>query len=280
MTFVRDPLVHFFLFGCAIFGWFYVLNPASETSENPKEIEITEQVYDVLQTRFEAQMQRAPTEQEALALVNQYIRQEILVREALALGLDQGDGIVRNRMIQKMAFLTESAAQSAVPDEATLIEHIDAYPDRFQSPAKMTFEQIGISSAMSQADVAKFLAKLNAGEAPPADAISSMLMPKMERADQLQIDGTFGRGMYSQLLGVEPGKWTGPVISGYGSHVVRVTEVIEPTPLSLDKVRDKAIADWRNTLAVRLRETNEETLLSQYSIRRPDAHTLKLWITQ
>jgi parvulin-like peptidyl-prolyl isomerase len=107
-----------------------------------------------------------------------------------------------------------------------------------------------------------------------------MLMPKMERADQLQVDGTFGRGMYSQLLGLEPGKWSGPVVSGYGSHVVRVTEVVEPTPLSLDKVRNKAIADWRNTLAVRLRETNEATLLAQYTITRPDADTLKQWITQ
>lgn len=88
MTFVRDPFVHFFLLGCAIFGWFYVLNPTSETPENPKAIEISERVYDVLQTRFEAQIQRPPTEEEALALVNQYIRQEVLVREALALGLD------------------------------------------------------------------------------------------------------------------------------------------------------------------------------------------------
>lgn len=280
MTFVRDPFVHFFLLGCAIFGWFYVLNPTSETPENPKEIKISERVYDVLQTRFEAQMQRPPTEEEALALVNQYIRQEILVREALALGLDQGDGIVRNRMVQKMAFLTESAAQSAVPDDATLKDHIDTYPDRFKSPAKITFEQVGISPTMSQTEVAEILTKLNAGETPPADGISSMLMPKMERSDQIQVDGAFGRGMYSQVIGLVPGEWGGPVISGYGRHVVRVTEVVEPTPLSLDKARDKAIADWRNTLAVRLRETNEATLLSQYTITRPDADTLQRWIAQ
>lgn len=280
MTFVRDPFVHFFLLGCVIFGWFYVLNPTSETPENPKEIEISEQVYDVLQTRFESQMQRSPTEEEALALVNQYIRQEVLVREALALGLDQGDGIVRNRMVQKMAFLTESAAQSAVPDDATLKDHIETYPDRFQSPAKITFEQVGISPTMSQTEVAGLLTKLNAGEAPPADGISSMLMPKMERADQRQIDGTFGRGMFSQLIGLNPGKWGGPVVSGYGTHLVRVAEFVEPTPLSLDAVRDKAIADWRNTLAARLRETNEATLLSQYTISRPDAETLQRWIAQ
>lgn len=179
-----------------------------------------------------------------------------------------------------MAFLTESAAQSAVPDDATLQGHIETYPDRFQSPAKITFEQVGISPTMSQTEVAGLLTKLNAGEAPPADGISSMLMPKMERSDQLQVDGAFGRGMYSQLIGLEQGEWAGPVISAYGRHVVRVIEVIEPTPLSLDKVRDKAIADWRNTLAVRLRETNEATLLSQYTITRPDAATLQRWIAQ
>ena len=122
MALYKEPFLHFAALGIAIFVWFSVQQPAEIAEPEADEIVVSEQVFAALASRFQAQKQRDPTSDEAQALMDQYVRSEVLVREARALGLDSGDGVVRNRLVQKMAFLMTSAAQSAVPERS--LKHI------------------------------------------------------------------------------------------------------------------------------------------------------------
>ncbi|WP_299420663.1 peptidylprolyl isomerase [uncultured Shimia sp.] len=252
--------------------------PEQIDAPEANEIVVSEQVFSALASRFHAQMQRGPSSDEAQALLDQYVRSEVLVREARALGLDNGDGVVRNRLVQKMAFLMTSAAQSAVPEDAVLEQHLREHASKFQTPALVSFEQIGLPEDTLDVDV--FLASLNAGEAPPQDTIPSMLQPVVNNAGINQVDGSFGRGVFAQLERAPIGQWSGPIQSGFGVHVVLVHEYIPAQTPSLEDIRDLVLADWRSALADDLRAAQEATLLEAYNVSRPNADTLQSWIGQ
>ena len=122
---LREPLLHFLLLGAAIFGLFVLFDdtppPTAEQS-----IAVTENDARRLVAEFEATWRREPTVQELDRLIEHLVNEEVYVREAKALGLDQGDTIIRRRLQLKMEFLTETGAQSADPDDATLADHLAA----------------------------------------------------------------------------------------------------------------------------------------------------------
>lgn len=278
MAFFKEPFFHFAVLGAAIFVWFSVQQPDQINTPEADEIIVSEQVFSALASRFHAQMQRGPSSDEAQALMDQYVRSEVLVREARALGLDNGDGVVRNRLVQKMAFLMTSAAQSAVPEDAVLEQHLWEHGSKFQTPALVSFEQIGVPAGTL--DVDAFLDSLNAGETPPQDTVSSMLQSVLSNSGINQVDGSFGRGVFAQLEQAPIGKWSGPIQSGFGLHVVLVHDYIPAHTPALKDVRDIVLADWRSALANDLRAAQEATLLEGYKVSRPNADTLQSWIGQ
>lgn len=280
MAFLKEPFFHFAALGVAIFVWFSVQQPEETTAPEENEIVVSEQVFAALASRFQAQMQRGPTSAEAQALMDQYVRSEVLVREARALGLDSGDGVVRNRLVQKMAFLMTSAAQSAVPEDAVLQQHLTDHAEKFQTPAMVSFEQIGLKSSMSSAEIDALLVGLNAGELSPEEGLSSLLQRSISNAGLNQVDGSFGRGVFAQLEALPVGQWAGPVTSGFGQHVVRIIEYTPPQTPDLADVRDLVLADWRSALANDLREAQEAALMEAYKVSRPNADTLQNWIGQ
>ena len=115
MRLLKEPLFQFLLLGLVIFGWFYWKNPPEDEAASSDRIIVDETDLKWLSEQFRSTRQRPPTRSELTALMNQMVREEVLVREALALGLDQGDNVVRNRLAQKMVFLTTSLAQSMEP---------------------------------------------------------------------------------------------------------------------------------------------------------------------
>jgi len=280
MALNKEPFLHFAALGIAIFVWFSVPQPAEIAEPEADEIVVSEQVFAALASRFQAQMQRDPTSDEAQALMDQYVRSEVLVREARALGLDSGDGVVRNRLVQKMAFLMTSAAQSAVPEDAVLQQHLTDHAEKFQTPAMVSFEQIGLKPGTPSEEIEDLLIGLNAGEAPPEEGLSSLLQRSLSNAGLNQVDGSLGRGVFAQLEALPVGQWAGPVTSGYGQHVVRVIDYVPPQTPDLADVRDLVLADWRSALANDLRETQEAALMEAYTVSRPTVDTLQNWIGQ
>lgn len=278
MSFLKEPFFHFALIGAAIFAWFAIANPEAALEPAANEIIVTEQLVGSLSAQFQAKLNRPPSEDDIEASIDRYISNEILVREARALGIDQGDGIIRNRLVQKMGFLTASAAQSAVPDDATLEKHLQENAESFQRPAVAAFEQYGLREDVSLEERDAVLSELQAGKAPTSELVSQILPPVIDIATENQIDGAFGTGFFEQLEDLPIGQWAGPVQSGYGPHLVKLNTYQAAHTPPLAEVREKVLADWRNALAEELNKAQEKAMRETYTITRPTKAEVAEWL--
>ena len=270
MRLLREPLLHFFVLGAAVFFLFALVDDSPEPMA-ANLLEVSEDDARRLATEFTATWQRAPTPEELDAMITHFLREEVYVREALALGLDRDDAIIRRRLQTKMEFLTESGAEAVAPDEATLEAHLDANADRFTKPPRMAFEQILLDERVEDADLDVLLARLNRGVDPDAAARPTLLPAVLRLSPKQVVDGTFGIGFFDALDTLPMDVWAGPVKTSLGRHVVRVTERPAPQRPSLNEIRAQVEQDWRAELTATLREARFDALLSRYEVSLPDS---------
>lgn len=280
MKFLKEPFTHFVLLGVAIFAWFALANPGAMSGPDSDELIVDQQFVEVLSAQFKSKMNRQPTLGELDALVDQHIRHEVMEREARALGLDQGDGIVRNRLVQKMTFLSTSVAQSAVPDDETLEEYMQENAVQYASSARMSFVQFGLEEGIDGAAIVEILVQLRNGETPTEGGGPVLLPGAFNDANVQQVDGTFGRGFFGRVAELPVGTWSGPVQSGYGLHLVRLDQFQASEPPQLDAVRDDVLFDWRRDLAEQLTDAHVAGLMEGYQITRPSQQELEAWLSQ
>ncbi len=267
--FLRDPLVHFFVLGAAVFGLFALFDD-SPPPVAANVLEVTQDDARRLVAEFEATWRRPPSVEELDHMIGQLVREEVYVREALALGLDRDDAVIRRRLQTKMEFLTESGAEAVQPDDPTLQAHLEANADRFADPPLVAFEQILLDERVGAEDVELVEARLNRG-IDPGEAARPTLLPSVFRLSPLQVvDGTFGTGFFDELRALPVGTWAGPVETSLGRHLVRVTERSEARLPPLSEIRARVEQDWRAEFTVRLREERFEALLGRYEVVRPD----------
>lgn len=267
-TILREPLTHFILAGLAIFG----LSGLQEVPVDPESrtIRIDEAQVSRLTTGFAQSWQRPPSRQEVDGLIRDYIREEIYYREAIRLGLDKDDPIVRRRMRSKMEFLSRSEIESAAPTDATLQAWLDRSPARYANDAAYSFDQLYVAGndpsrarrrALSiQQALASGVSEKNLG-----DPLS--IPENMENARYSDISRTFGEDFARALKSLPVGRWIGPVASGFGAHVVRVRAVTIPQKPSLADVRQRVENDWREA-TIEAREARAyQALLDGYRIK-------------
>lgn len=270
MRILREPLFHFAVLGLGIFAWFAWLNPADPTAATGDSIVFDAADVERLSEQFEATWRRPPNPAELDSLIAASLREEVLVREARALGLDQGDGVIRNRLVQKMDFLTTSVAQAVQPEDATLIEHLEANAERFRTPPLVAFDQVFLGETPSEDEVGNALAVLRA-DGDPADVGQPSLLPaSLPLTGARTVDGGFGQGVFDALMTAEMDVWSGPVRSGYGLHLVRVTEREQGALPPFDEVRDAVVADWRREMSDELSAAQYEGLKARYQIILPE----------
>ncbi len=251
---LREPLVHFLLLGAALFAASRWIRPADKTPVN-RQIVMTLDDLRQLQIGFAAQWQRAPTEQEMLGLIENRIKEEILYREALAMGLDKDDTIVRRRMAQKMEFLAEDVSASHEPTTEELKAYFDKNQKMFTQPARITFRLLYFSpdkrgkNAWSDANAA--LAKLSGKSASweGAAALGDPFMFQDYMADRTpdQIAKDFGPPFAKALFVQKPGAWAGPIESGYGWHLVYVDTLIPERSAAFEEVEPDVKTAWLAT---------------------------------
>ena len=263
---LHSRLVHFFALGALIFIAYASIN---ETPDAPSAdtIELTEAGADSLIENFSAIWNRQPTAKELENLMQAWVLEEAYVREALALGLDRGDAVIRQRLNQKMRFLAESGAATLEPNDTMLQSYLEAHPNRFTQPARMAFEQIFLPSGR---DTSEVLALLNAGADPSTLAPASLLPPSFPMSPAPVIDRTFGSGFHQELAEMPAGEWGGPVTSAFGEHLVRVTSIAASVLPPLSEIRDRVEAEWRASEMTRIGESFAEALLKRYTVRLPD----------
>ena len=182
-----------------------------------------------------------------------YVREQVLYREALELGLDRNDTIVRRRMLQKMEFLGEAVAADDEPPASELERFFLAAAERYRVPAKATFTHVYFSRdrrgdrAVEDARAALPALRSPANADDPAHLGDPFLLGTVHGAQTRQsLDALFGASFTRAVFESEVGKWQGPVESAYGFHLVRVTERTEPRLPPLAEVRAQVLADWRD----------------------------------
>ncbi len=249
---LREPLVHFLALGVVLFAIYGVSNRGQ--SKNPQSHQIVLTLDDLrqLQIGFAAQWQRPPTTQEMMSLVENRIREEILYREALAMGLDKDDTIVRRRMAQKMEFLAEDVAAAHEPSAAELKEWFAKNTQMFSQPPRVTFRLLYFSpdkrGPNARLDAEKALSKLvgKPEDWPGAAALGDPFMFQDYLADRTpdQIAKDFGPVFAKSLFEQKPGAWRGPLESGYGSHLVYVDTLTPGRVSAFEEVEPDVKTAW------------------------------------
>lgn len=270
MRILKEPLFHFVLIGAAIFGWFSLVGQTGGTPERSETIMIDTDDVDLLAARFESTWKRAPRNDELQALIDAKIREEVLVREARKLGLDRGDQIVRARLAQKMNFLFDGIASSVVPEDHALETYLAENAARFTAPAQIAFDQIFLGVQPGSDEIDRAFSELQAGEDWSEIGLGSLMPSSLPLSVSSAIDATFGQGFSDTLFMLEPREWVGPIQSGYGQHLVRITETRPEFLPPLDDIRDAVVAAWRQDTARELAEAQYESLAAQYHIEAPD----------
>lgn len=261
---LKEPLLHFLALGAMIFaihGWRQ--NGETKTDDaNGKRIDVNAATITRLKDGWTRQFHRTPTADDLREMVEQHIREEVLSREALALGLDRDDTIVRRRLAQKMDFLTQDVTTSVAPDEATLAAFFAKNADRYARPARVSFHHVFFSKdkrgAKLEADVNAALAALAKPDANE-EAFGDSFLQGFEFSEQNEQDvaSIFGREFGVAVMNAPTGGWSGPIASSYGVHLVRVTQRGASQPVELAAVRETVLRDY---LEERRQSGNAEVL--------------------
>ena len=242
--YLREPLLHFLLIGAGLF-LLYGLQK-DEMADDSHRILISDADVDRLITLWERKWQRLPTRQELDGLIEAQIREEVLYREALAMRLDQDDTIVRRRLAQKVEFLSADIAAQAEPTESDLQTYLDEHAEKFAVPARISFRQIYLNSdkrgRQVDADALHLLDELT-DSGNTVDVMTAgdsfMFGQQFELLTRHDVSRLFGKQFTDAIFRLPVGSWQGPVVSGYGLHLVRLDAITNEKASSLDEVRDK-----------------------------------------
>ncbi|MGH8649427.1 MAG: peptidyl-prolyl cis-trans isomerase, partial [Burkholderiales bacterium] len=218
---LREPLLHFLLLGALLFGVHALTQVGRPGPASSKEIRLTLDELAQLALLFQSQWRREPTPEEFSRLVENKVQGEILYREALAMGLDKDDEIVKRRMAQKMQFLAEDVAAAREPTTAELRSFYERNSAQFAQPNRVSFRHLYFSpdrrGGRAREDAAKALAKL-AGQPQDAKLAASLADPFMfqdyyrDRAPE-QLGKEFGPQFAQAVAKLAPGSWQGPIES-------------------------------------------------------------------
>ena len=266
---LKEPLVHFLGLGAILFGIGLARGDATGPSTN--RIALSTGVIERLVEGFRMTWQRPPTESEFRGLMTEYLREEVLYREALEMGLDREDQIIRRRMRQKLEFLTADLVESIEPSEEELQAYLDEDPDRYRQEYTISFTQIYFGEQAGrdpEARAVAALSELNANRSVDPQTLGDpFLLPAAQRdLPERAVPATFGAGFAEQITDQPLGEWHGPVTSAFGVHLVRV-DAFEPGRTSeIDEVRDAVYRDLTGERTRNVEEQFFQRLLAQYKV--------------
>lgn len=269
---LKEPLMHFLLLGAGLFvAYSLISRPGSGGA--PGKIVVTAGQVEHLAAAFAKTWQRPPTDEELKSLIDDWVREEIATREAMALGLDKDDSVIRRRLRQKLEFVSDDIAAQTEPTDSDLISYVKAHPESFRIEPRFTFSQVyldpGKHGKNLARDAARLLARLSqAGDNNDLSALgdSFLLDSNFSAVSASEVAQQFGEEFAAKLGNLSPGRWQGPVESGYGVHLVLITERTEARLPALADVRDAARREWANARRLEGNEKFYQHLLKRYSV--------------
>ena len=280
---LKEPLFHFLILGLLIYGGYTWLH-ADDPQDSEQTITVGAGELEWLRTSFVKRWQREPTPAELDGLVDEYVRETVLYREAMAMGLDQDDTIVRRRLAQKHEFLVQDLVEVKEPTEEELEAYFEAHREDYREPDQITFSHVfvdpdrrGDRTLEDAAAIREGLEKLG----DPAQGAKELGDPFMLQSyyperNEAEISKLFG-GEFAKRVGeLSEGVWHGPILSGYGVHLVYVHGRQTFPQRTLADVRQRVVDDWT---AAKRGELNEEyiaRLREKYDVMIEDAPEAEL----
>ncbi len=269
---LRDPLTHFVILGLGAL----VLYEAVTRGAGPEnEIVVARAEVDRMRASWAAQWSREPTDAELSSLIDAWVQEEILYREALALGLDRDDTIIRRRLAQKMDFLgADSGAGSggtSEPDDETLSAYLAQNRERFRVASRVSFDQVYVSPDLrgdgTDADARALLVELRRG-ADASEAGDRLLLPRHQAGvSSDRVSQLFGGDFAETLESLPVGRWEGPVTSGFGLHLVYVEQREPARDPPLDEIRARVRTEWKAAQREQSLDAFRQALRERYSVR-------------
>jgi hypothetical protein len=272
---LREPLLHFLFAGALIFAIYQLLNPTANRTDRTNQITLTKDDLRQLAVQWLAQGRPLPTAGQMHALIEQRVSEEILSREAVALGLDRDDEIIKRRLAQKMDFLAADIAALQDPGDAELRAWYTQNSDRFALPPRASFRHLYFSFDRPGArDRAAGILDKISGKPADTPEVATVADPFMfqdyyaERAPD-QIAKEFGPGFAKAVFKLKPGSWHGPIQSGYGRHLVFV-DAIEPGRVPLfEEVEPDVKSAWLDQKQREIKRIAYEAMRARYTVVVP-----------
>ena len=270
---LREPLLHFFVLGAVLFAGYAWNN--EDALRPPDDIVVDTTRIEALTSQFERVWRRAPTTNELQSLVDNWVREEVLYREGLALGLDRDDPVLRRRIAQKMDFISEELIEAS-PDASELQAWFADNADNYRLDPRFSFHQLYLDPSADGNEFEKRVEQVDrelaSGKVPLGDA--TLLPATLEDATLSEVRRTFGEVFAESLQSLAVGEWSGPVPSGYGLHFVHVDALQASRLPELHEVRAAVERDYLAQRARELKGRFYDALRERYNVVYEDSVTL------
>ena len=270
-SWLKEPLFHFLLIGAGVF-LLYGLT-ANEPVDEESRIEVSTVRADRMVTLWEKRWNRPPTQEEFDGLTAQYINEEVLYREALAMGLDRDDPVVRRRMAQKVKFISNDIITIGTPSDEVLQSYLDTHASRYQLAGKITFRHIYFNPAKHDAsmeeEAEQLLAKLsefNIGIDVDSVGDGFLHGTTFTNLKEFELNRLLGKAFTQKLFEQPVAKWIGPLTSSYGLHLIYVESKTATQTASLEMAKQSVLEDWISDERKKANEAFVINLRKQYEV--------------
>lgn len=271
---IKTPLAFFFILGFVVFGLHSFLNRENrEIDQDPFTVEITSADIEWIKSSWEARMKRKPTQQELQGLINTFIRDEILHREALAMDLDDRDLVIQRRLVQKLTFVFEDLAETVEPAEDELKKYLQENQEKYRIPEMMSFSHIYFNPDKRKAvlkDAKIILDRLKSAGSSSAEMVSLgdsiMIDSSFRKKSSVEVARILGKEFANKLFSLGEMGWQRPIISTFGTHLVYIEEHIASKMPAFENIREKVKNDFMYVRKNQVVDTAYNTIRANYTI--------------
>lgn len=274
---LREPLLHFILIGAVLFSAYAWINRSAAPAESARKIVLTDDDLLQLVVTWQAQGRPEPTPAQMQTLIEAKVREEVLYREALAMGLDQDDTIVKRRMAQKMDFLAEDLSALREPSRDELRAWLKAHPQDFALPPRITFHHLYFSfdergeKAQEAATTALTGISGRPVDAPETTTLGDTFMFQDFYPDRTpdEVGSVFGDKFAKALFQLKPGAWSGPIESGFGWHLIFIDSLTPGHVPEFEEIEGEVKAQWTANQRAEFKRQAYDVMRAKYEVVLP-----------